>query len=71
MPYLSLNDADEFWDDAMRRRTLEIPAGVACAEPVAVQQAYEGDPVWGWMTLAIGVTFLGAAIVAFSWVVLR
>lgn len=69
--YLSLNDAEEFWNDAMRRKTLELPAGVACVEPVAVQGEREGDPVWATVMLAVGLVFLGVAIIYFSWVVLR
>jgi hypothetical protein len=71
MIYLSLNDADENWDYAMRRKTLEISAGVACEEPVAVQGKREGDPVWARLMLAVGVVFLGSAIIYFSTVVLR
>lgn len=72
--YLGLNDSDDMWDYAMRQRTLEIPAGVACDEPVVLQQVSdkrEGDPMWARVMLAVGVVFLGLAIVYFSWVVLR
>ena len=69
--YLSLNDADEFWDDAMRRRTLELPAGVACAEPVAVQGEREGDPIWAILLLAVGVVLFGGSLIYFAAVVVR
>lgn len=68
--YLNLNDAEETWDYAMRRRTLELPAGVACAEPVAVQQKREGDPIWAQVLLAAGVALFGGALIYFAVVVL-
>lgn len=68
--YLNLNDSDDVWDYEMRQRTLEMPAGVACSEPVAPQRMREGDPIWAKLMLAAGVTFLGSALLYFTTVVL-